>query len=360
MNPFSAKPQQRGGVRSLRPGHATSAATLDKPRLALAVALGGVTTLAMLVGAVTGGCSSSTPGGTGTPDTGGEDNTTPKRDAMADSSSQDSSTTHDAGHGKDGTGENDASDARGGDASDAQSSDANDVDSCTKLRALSDAGGALVTGFDQNDTNGWGLTIDHDVPDADLSGSTMTYVANVGRTCPGSIALTVPFTVYGFQLVEVNYNYGSNPQAYPLWNGFSILHFWVKVAFESSDGGVLQADASAIDFLGLSGEGDYAQWGNYGPNGARGSSDNNPSSVNLFTGSSFSGGEWQEVKLYLSQPPMDGGFVVPTGTSCPTGNACKVAADLQIDGPTFPPVPDGGPAAPTTTVLYVDDVWLEP
>jgi hypothetical protein len=185
--------------------------------------------------------------------------------------------------------------------------------------------------------------------------------------------LTVPFTSFSpsildagpdgsvinnsvMQQVELMYNYSTNAGTYPAWTNYTKLHYWVKVAFGDGDGGVLADDASAavLDFGALSYDNNYAQWGlDY-----KSSTFDNDASVRFFNGSTFSSGDWQEVVLVLNDPTMftaDGGFPDPSGTSCPDGGAaCKVASQVTLEN-----MPSGGPATPPTTLLYLDDIWLE-
>jgi hypothetical protein len=217
---------------------------------------------------------------------------------------------------------------------------------CTStIAALADGGGVLVSGFDTADVEGWGAN-----PYVPATGGAISYSATVGHTCPGAITLTVPFTSYGQGDVEAQYNY--NPQAYPNWNGHTKLHYWVSIAFETGDAGVLLGAEAGAPYLGSIGTNfNYAQWGNYS------AQDDNGNAVSV-TLSSSSTQEWQEVVLDLSddrQIADAGGFPMPVGTSCATGNACKLASVIGVGSSA----PAGGPAAPTTTVLYIDDIWLE-
>jgi hypothetical protein len=163
------------------------------------------------------------------------------------------------------------------------------------------------------------------------------------------VALTVPFTEYGdaavLQKVELNYNYNANAGGYPLWTSFTKLHYWVKAAFEGTDGGALLGlDATATDLKGLAYNGSYAQWANY-----HSTADGLPipdTSLN----------DWQEVVIDLTDATFaDGGTITPSGAGCSTGNACQFASILAVGGKA-----DGGaPTEPATTVLYIDDIWLE-
>jgi hypothetical protein len=215
----------------------------------------------------------------------------------------------------------------------------------SSIAALADGGGVLISGFDTADVDGWSAN-----PYVAATGGAISYSAGVGHTCPGAITLTVPFTNYGGQQVEAQYNY--NPQGYPNWNGHTKLHYWVSIAFETGDAGVvLGAEAGAPYLSSLNTDFNYAQWSDYL------AQDDNGNVVAL-TSSSFSTQEWQEVVLDLSDDRQNadaGQFPIPAGTDCLTGNACKIASVIQVASSA----PVGGPAAPTTTVLYIDDIWLE-
>jgi hypothetical protein len=365
---------------------------MAKMKYAAILALSGVAGTVTVVGALATGCSSDDSGNPVSPadaasdrsvvdaptDQGkGGDTTTGNdaSDAGTTGDASDSGTTGDAsdsgttGDASDGGTTGDASDGGGSDASDSGhltdgGSDASDAGDgavpeagCTTIHALSDGGTAvLLTGFDNAASiAGWSPNVDNALDGGpSLDGSAVAYSATVGRTCPGAVALTVPFTTYGFQQVEVQYDYNVNPESYALWTNATTLHYFVKVAFEGADGGVLTAEAGAPEYNGLQDDNNFAQWNNY-----TAANYNNPTgNTDFFAGTTFSAGEWQEVTLSLNDPTqatVDGGAVTPMGASCLLGNACKFASQLEV-----PPVaPDAGPAAPTTTVLYIDDVWIE-
>jgi hypothetical protein len=332
--------------------------------------VGGATALAVMAT----GCGSSTVA----PEDAGSDAT-----EQTDSTQTSDVTTKDVTGEKDGSKDASPPDA-GGDADAANSSDA---PTCTTLISVlappsdggtdadaadaADAadvgppGPVLVTGFDLSTaataTDGWGAQVDTNLVDGGLSGSAVSYSATVGHSCPGSVVLTAPFISFSpatdaaivMQQVEINYNYNGNPQGYPLWTNFTKLHYWVKVAFEGADGGTVTGDASALDFTGLDYNNNYAQWFDYNA-----ASYNGTGSTNFFAGSTFSSGDWEEVILALNDATQasaaDGGFPTPAGLTCDTGNACKFASQLAVAG-----MPEGGPAVPATTLLYVDDIWLE-
>jgi hypothetical protein len=318
-------------------------------------AVAGTTGLAAIMAT---GCSNSTTSETA--DSGTDTSTT-----QNDATPGDATTNGDTGTKNDSATSGEAEAGDGGDAAalgctttllnvrTAPESDAGAADA----KADGEGGGpVLVTGFDKTadaaasvEIAGWKAQVDNALTtDGGIYESTVAYSA-VGRTCPGSVALTVPFTEYGdaavLQKVELNYNYNANAGGYPLWTSFTKLHYWVKAAFEGTDGGALLGlDATATDLKGLAYNGSYAQWANY-----HSTADGLPipdTSLN----------DWQEVVIDLTDATFaDGGTITPSGAGCSTGNACQFASILAVGGKA-----DGGaPTEPATTVLYIDDIWLE-
>ena len=156
--------------------------------------------------------------------------------------------------------------------------------------------------------------------------------------------MTVPFTSYGQPTAGLQYNYAS-PDKYPLWTGHTKLHYWVMIAFEDADGGVVESEGGSSSlFDTINSVNNYAQWFSYGAqsdNGAFATGATPPASAQLL-GPSFSADPWQEVTVALSddrQAALDaGGFPVPEGTSCSTGNACKIGVQLTVPAA----MPEGG------------------
>jgi hypothetical protein len=337
------------------------------------IAIGSVTGTMMFAGGIVTGCGSSSSGGETTEDS-GADSTAPKPDAGQDSSlATFDSATGDTGTGDTGTvtgdtgvadtgtvldeGPPDSGTVTGEGGGDASDGGVEAEAGCTTIMELTDGGTAvLVTGFDNDVITGWGAATENSEADASVTG-TVAYSATVGRTCPGSITMTVPFTQYAFQQVALDYNYQGDVQNYPLWTNFTKLHYWVKVAFDGTDGGVLDNEAGAPFFPSLNDNNNFVQWNSY-----TAASYDNGATIAYFSGPTLSNDEWQEVTLELSDPKFDAGNgEFPTGAGCLTGNACKIESQLQIESASGMTgvVPTGAPAAPTTTVLYVDDIWLE-
>jgi hypothetical protein len=321
-------------------------------------AVAGTTGLAAIMAT---GCSNSTTSETA--DSGTDTSTT-----QNDATPGDATTNGDTGTKNDSATSGEAATSEAGDGGDAAALGCTTTLLNVRTAPESDAGAAdakadgegggpvLVTGFDKTadaaasvEIAGWKAQVDNALTtDGGIYESTVAYSA-VGRTCPGSVALTVPFTEYGdaavLQKVELNYNYNANAGGYPLWTSFTKLHYWVKAAFEGTDGGALLGlDATATDLKGLAYNGSYAQWANY-----HSTADGLPipdTSLN----------DWQEVVIDLTDATFaDGGTITPSGAGCSTGNACQFASILAVGGKA-----DGGaPTEPATTVLYIDDIWLE-
>jgi hypothetical protein len=252
-------------------------------------------------------------------------------------------------------------------ATDAGASDTGGLDAAggddgpcsTTIGALSNgSAGRLVTGFDSPSSAGWSFVIDANETSTSLSNSVVSYAAAAGHTCPGAVSLAVPFAEYGFQAVELAYDYQTNPLGYPPWGGATKLHYWLKIGFSDSDGGILDYDASYSDYFEINDDTNFAQWNNYAAQSAR-----NGPSHSFFGGGSFSSGEWQEVILLLqdaSQNADAGGFPQPGAGGCLSGGACKVLSQVQIEqSSAMTSIPPAGPAAPVPAILYLDDMWLE-
>jgi hypothetical protein len=250
-------------------------------------------------------------------------------------------------------------DAGGSDAAQAEAAGDDGGPCSTTIGALTSAGTArLVTGFDSPSTAGWSFIVDANETSTSLSDSVVSYAAAAGHTCPGAVSLTIPFAEYGFQAVELAYDYQTNALGYAPWAGATKLHYWLKIGFADSGGGVLDYDASFSDYFEINDDTNFAQWNNYTAQSAR-----NGPSHSFFGGGSFSGGEWQEVILLLqdaTQMADAGGFPQPGLGGCPSGGACKVLSQLQIEQTSaMTGVPPAAPAVPVPAILYLDDMWLE-
>jgi hypothetical protein len=242
-------------------------------------------------------------------------------------------------------------------AADAAQSDEEGGDCPTTIGALTTNSAAqLVTGFDSSDVSGWGFHIDANETTTSLD-SVVSYSMAAGHTCPGAVSLTIPFAQYGFQAVELAYDYETNALGYPPWIGATKLHYWIKIEFGDAAGGILDYDASFADYFAINDDTNFAQWNGYAAMSAK-----NGPSHSFFGGSSFSGGEWQEAILLLQDTSMTdaGQFPEPGPGGCRSGGACKVLSQVQIEPSSMMTVPPpGAPPAPAPVILYIDDMWLE-
>jgi hypothetical protein len=135
-----------------------------------------------------------------------------------------------------------------------------------------------------------------------------------GASCPGALALTVPFSAYGDPmngLAQANFNLD--------WTGRSTLHIAIKIA---------DPGTGNLDYL--NGAQIYLQTNNWGVYTSK-----------FVVGTELADFEWHSYELDLSE--LDLAIVNQVGVQL-------VAKDAA---------PEGGPAAPLATVLYIDDLWLE-
>jgi len=154
---------------------------------------------------------------------------------------------------------------------------------------------------------------------AGLGDSSTEWSAGEGHACPGAVALTANFTVYGaaervMALVNFNANW-AEPKAY------ARLHAWIKVAIPSTgtldhlDGILLATNTN--NYMAFQGA--------------------------AVAASTFADGEWHEIVRDL----------VPGPTYVP---ASINQVGVQVIGKGVPPVSS---SAPVATTVYVDDLWLE-
>jgi hypothetical protein len=144
--------------------------------------------------------------------------------------------------------------------------------------------------------------------------------ATEGFSCAGAAELRVPFTAYGTQQdVQINFNPLQN------WTGYTILHAKVKIVMPSTGNlnhinGVQLAANSKPDYSTFQGH--------------------------FYGASTFADFGWHDVDL-----PMPG------------SGAMALALDqvIQITVQLVTPMtaPAAGPAAPVTTTMLVDDVWIQ-
>jgi hypothetical protein len=142
--------------------------------------------------------------------------------------------------------------------------------------------------------------------------------ASEGASCPGSLELNVPFTTYGTQTdVQINFNPAQD------WTGRSTLHAKVKIP-DPGTGNLNHLNGVNLAVL----SDNYANYDN-----------------KFVSASTFADFAWHDVALDLSagDPP-------PTLPSI-----IQIQVQLQAAGEA----PSGGPSAPISTTLLVDDIWIE-
>jgi hypothetical protein len=222
----------------------------------------------------------------------------------------------------------DVRDGGGADASDAVADTGSTTPGC--VTSFLDGGGQVLFSFDSaGSTVGW--FTENNVADAGPSPSRLGWTGTDGHTCPGAITLTAPFTAYTSDFPDVEFNFGPSAS----WNATK-LHLWVKVQIPTTNGG-------SPDYTALNAVSTFVQsnaWNNY-------------SFMWINVTPSFSDGAWHEVVEDLLVP--DGGQVNRSGPNVALASVQRVGVWLvpQATQPT------GGPTAPSTTVLLVDDLWLE-
>jgi hypothetical protein len=154
---------------------------------------------------------------------------------------------------------------------------------------------------------------------AGLSDSTTAWSATEGHSCPGSVALTANFTVYGYsEKVMTLVNFGANwatPKAY------ARFHAWIKVASPST------GNLDHLDQILLA---------------------TNTNGYTAFQGAPlsaavFADGDWHEIVREL----VPGTLYVPNAVN-------QVGIQIIAKG-----VAPASPPAPVATTIYVDDLWLE-
>jgi hypothetical protein len=197
-------------------------------------------------------------------------------------------------------------------------------DAGCKMSLARDGGQWLFT-FGTSDVPGWAAMVNPGGPSALLG-----WTSSEGKTCPGALSMTVVFGAYDGKAANLTFTYGPGAS----WVG-SRLHVWVKLQM-AGDGGALgyQALDSVALFVLSNGSANYTFF----------SRTINPS---------LSDGDWHEIVLDLSAP--EGG---PTGRNGPdvvTGNVQGFGVSVW----SATARPAGGPSAPPTTTLLLDDVWLE-
>lgn len=159
----------------------------------------------------------------------------------------------------------------------------------------------------------WQVTTNNPVPDSFVRRN-----PDEGRSCPGALELTVPFTAYGTQTdAQINFNPVQD------WTGRAKLHAWVKIP-DPGTGNLNHVGGVNLAVL-------SENYGNYD---------------NAYEGAAtFADFDWHEIVLDLTagDPPPD----LPT--------VIQIHVQLQVHGTA----PEDGPEAPVPTVMLVDDIWLE-
>jgi hypothetical protein len=222
----------------------------------------------------------------------------------------------------------DAGDA--GDAGDA--ADAADADGGEAAAT----GPVLLFGFDgvTGVPTGWSLNSfeDTDAGYAPVLGSTSTD----GNTCPGALEVTTPFPAYG-EGVQAQYPYGNYTTGVGAvnWTGRSSLHASVKVVAPAA------AFANGLNGVQLFVQSGGAFYPNY-----RG---------NFESISTFANGEFHAITLSLA--PDDAGVLDGGNNAYDPALVEQIGIQIVNLGSQ----PDGGVAAtfPLSTVLIIDDIWLE-
>ena len=139
-----------------------------------------------------------------------------------------------------------------------------------------------------------------------------------GNACAGSLQLTVPFTIYGNPETGLAQGSFSTPLD---WTGYTTLHVSLKIA----DPGIELGYLNGVQI--------YVQSGGFSVY----------SSV-FTTASTFADFDWHDIELDLTADPP----VMLTAVN---------QVGIQLVAQTAEP--SGGPAAPVTTVAYIDDIWVE-
>jgi len=199
-----------------------------------------------------------------------------------------------------------------------------DAAACTTaLSDLSDGGGQLLYGFDDGTVTGWSAGA-MDSADSGLVGAIGDTVSD-GHACPGALTLTAPFTTYGAtENASAQVSLGGVN-----WGGYSKVHFWVKLTTTS------YAAIAGVQAYVQSGPG-YAYY-----------------TSTFVSASNLSDGMFHEFVIDLKDLANDG------FTNVPDGGALGVVDGIGIQVVAQTSAPTGGPSAPSTATLEVDDIWVQ-
>jgi len=255
----------------------------------------------------------------------GNDDTT-ETGPLGDSDSGDS----DSGGGDSGSGTG-GTDGSGGTGSGSESG----IAACDSRAGLGlPAEAIVVSTFDEGPPGGLSIFGNNGNIDPGLAGLTnadFEFVAEDGNTCPGSLSLAIPFSIYqltfdGSMFANIGFPASED------WTGTSSLHVLARLESASGDfsfGGFVQAGINGSTFSTLF------------QGGLRGFGD-------------FAAGEYVELIVDLTAAP-------------PTSLVDVIQVNLQVgilqgvddnNGGVAPPA--NAPATPSTITLHIDDIWREP
>lgn len=185
-----------------------------------------------------------------------------------------------------------------------------------------DPAGMALYAFDEPGLEGWSIRATDD-NESGLADSFVMRNGTEGVSCPGSMVLTVPFSVYGpNESAEAQANFTAD------WSGYTTLYASVKVQMPA--GGSLGYLNGVQLFTNSA---DYSMY--HGQ---------------FASGRTFEDFEWHEISLDLT---MDTDLT----------NVNQLGIQLLVWEDTATAMDPGGvadpPAAPETTVVYIDDIRLE-
>lgn len=190
--------------------------------------------------------------------------------------------------------------------------------------------GTVLWSFDQGMigetglSGNWGTYVEEPSGESFLAQSAITWNTAEGKSCPGSLQLTVPFTKYGDpQKVMANVNFSDD------WTDKKTLHGWAKILAPAT-GSVAYLNAI---MLSVSSGASYEAF--------RGTFVNAPL---------FSDRNWHEITIPLNPvaPPPQSPAFIPAPVR-----------QIGIQVSVVASAPAGGPAAPVETSILLDDLWLE-
>jgi len=203
---------------------------------------------------------------------------------------------------------------------------------CTATYATTVTGAtaALLYNFDGVTTvpSGWSAAPGYGTTDlAGANAPTATISATEGKFCPGALKGTYPFTAYNLlnnSQTQESGTLGFAPSAALNWTGKSKLHLWEKVDITNG--------VTHLSFVQL-----YVA----NANGA------NFKSAQV-AGGVFADGSWHEIVFDLA--------AASTAATNPLNLGAIATYGLQVALKTAATAPTG---TPPTTIVYVDDVWVE-